>query len=88
MGVPGDQDILVLFTRVLEGPEQALHLTDRLFDPRPGIELQVYQYLVVSGTPCVYFLAYVAELAGQHKFHLGMDILDVVLYGELSFFRQ
>ena len=49
-----------------------------------GEELQVYEYLVVARASRVYLLAHVAQFAGEHQFHLRVNVLDAFLYHELA----
>ena len=46
---------------------------------RTGKQLQIDQYLVVTRTAAMNFLADIAQFTGQHQFHLRVYILDTVL---------
>ena len=79
MGVSWDQNVLELLACFLKCYKQALNLVDSLFNPCPGVKLQVNENLVIPGAPGVYLLPDLSQFAGKHQFHLGMNILHVGL---------
>ena len=86
MGVAGHQDVLVAFALADEDVEQLFDGFGYLLDLCTGEEFQVEQHLVVARASAVYLLAYIAQAAGQHQFHLRVHVFHSVFYHEFSLF--
>ena len=86
MGVAGHQNVLVAFALADEDVEQLFDGFGYLLNLCAGEEFQVEQHLVVARASAVYLLAYIAQAAGQHQFHLRVYVFHSVFYHEFSFF--
>ena len=84
MCVAGHEHVLCGVALGYELVEESLCLLHYLAQSGAGEELQVNQYLVVSGASAVYLLAHIAQGAGQQQLHLRVNVLDVVLNDKLS----
>ena len=85
MCVARHQNILVTLALCLQLLEEFHHVRGNVLQLAADKEFQVHQYLVVPATSRMDFLAYVAQLARQHQFHLRMYVLYALLNHKLAF---
>ena len=78
MGVARHQHVLVTIALRYQHVKQLFDGLGHFLDLCARKEFQVEQHLVVTRTAAVNLLAYIAQTARQHQFHLRMDILDAL----------
>ena len=88
MGIARHEHLLVLLRLLYQFVEERLHLVGDVHQLVAREELQVDQHLVVARAAGVNLLSHVAEAARQQHLHLRVDVLDVVLDGELAALAQ
>jgi hypothetical protein len=77
----------VLLTLRKKQFEKGIDLSNNLLNFVADEKLDVKQYLVISGTRCMNLFPGIANPAGKHQFHLGMNILHSVFNDKGALFR-
>ena len=85
MGVSGHEHVLVVLALLLQFAEQDHHIVHHCLQLAACEKAQVNEYLVVSASSGMNFLAHVAQSAGKHKLNLGMYVFNAVLDAEMAF---
>ena len=75
VGVTRHQHLLILFALLLQPVEDPLHGVGHLPQFVAQEQFEVHEDLIVARTPRVYFLARVAQPAGEHQLDLRMNVL-------------
>jgi len=88
MGVTGHQHILVTVALCHEFLEEDFHLFGNLAQLGTGEQFEVEQHLVVARTSAMYLFTHVAQLAGEHEFHLRVYVLHTLFDNKFATFSN
>ena len=86
MGVAGHKHRAVAARLLIERGEKHGDVTHEVFNLAANEKAQIHEHLVVARASGVDFLPHVAKTAGEHQFHLRVNIFNSVFNQEIPCF--